>query len=84
MKSENLKGWKEFVGTEHINFRKKEFLSYVEAKGFMKDIDVNTSTGWKRYCKSGKRPSNIPSQPKQYYKDEWTNWKDFLGRVDNE
>ena len=33
---------------------------------------------WVAYCKSGKKPEDIPARP-QTYKKEWKSWSDFLG-----
>jgi hypothetical protein len=34
---------------------------------------------WAEYCKSKRRPIDIPSDPPRAYKDEWKGWPDWLG-----
>ncbi|MCH7396547.1 hypothetical protein MM236_01045 [Belliella sp. DSM 107340] len=37
---------------------------------------------WINYCKSGKKPIHIPSNPEDYYKDKgWISWEDFMGKI---
>jgi len=36
---------------------------------------------WREYCKSGKKPINIPASPDKTYKNKgWISWGDFLGK----
>jgi hypothetical protein len=50
----------------------------VRSLGFRGDSD------WWKYCKSGTKPKDIPTNPNVAYKNEWTSWTDFLntGRGD--
>jgi hypothetical protein len=34
---------------------------------------------WERYCKSGKKPADIPERPDLVYGKEWKGWVDWLG-----
>ena len=35
---------------------------------------------WREYCKSGRKPGNIPENPDVVYKDEgWKAWQDWIG-----
>ena len=62
------------------------FLSYDEAKLFVHGLGLKTSTKWRNYVKSGKKPNNIPSNPADSYKNKgWVSWGDFLrGELDVE
>jgi hypothetical protein len=41
---------------------------------------LNSANAWRLYCKSGRRPSDIPTCPNtQYANDGWTSWADWLG-----
>lgn len=56
------------------------FLSFDQAKIFVKKLKFKSSIEWEEYCASGKRPTNIPSSPSSYYRnDGWVSWGDFLG-----
>ena len=72
--------WGDFLGTRNRSSnKKKEWMSFQDAKTFIQSQGIQTSTEFHAWSKSGKRPKNFPSNPKQTYKDEWTNWYDFLG-----
>ena len=41
---------------------------------------MNSETEWREYCRSGKKPANIPASPETgYAKSGWTSWGDWLG-----
>jgi hypothetical protein len=59
---------------------KKVFLTYEEAKKYVRELKIVNSVGWVKYLKNGKKPNNIPTSPNKYYKNKgWVTWKDFLG-----
>lgn len=58
---------------------KKEYRSFEDARKFVQSLNFNGKTGWREYCKSGKKPYNIPSAPEQNYKKEWKGWGDWFG-----
>ena len=60
----------------------REFLSFAEARKFIRKQHLGTVEEWMAFSKT-RRPSNIPSTPQQYYK-KWTNWYDFLGKQKKE
>jgi len=66
------KGWYDFLETKRI------YRNYVEAKEFALKNKIKTQYEWYQWSKSKKIPSYFPSRPEDYYKKEWTHWKDFL------
>lgn len=65
-------GWRDFLGT-------KEFLPYEEAREYVKQLNIRTSTEWEEHMYGGRRPSFIPSCPQKQYKGKgWQGWKHFL------
>ena len=57
------------------------FASFEEAKEFAKGLNINSWSEWRKWVKSGKRPSHIPSKPDKTYKDKgWISWNYFLGK----
>ena len=42
---------------------------------------LKTISEWRQYCKSGKKPKDIPSNVDATiaYKEEWKGWGDWLG-----
>lgn len=67
---ENWISWFEFLGTS------RNFLSYKECSNWAKENGVDTQKKWQA-LKEG-RPSNIPGNPWQKYKNEWVSWSHFL------
>ena len=77
------KGWKglgDWIGTYRIADFKKEFESFSNARVFANKLNLNTVIKWNAYCKSGKKPNNIPAKPSSTYKNKgWKGWGDWLG-----
>ncbi len=61
---------------------KKDFLPFEEARIFVRRLKMKSHSEWIKYCKSGKRPNNIPSNPGNIYKDKgWNGMRDYLGNT---
>ena len=44
-------------------------------------LNLKSNKEWRQYCKSGKKPVDIPSNPDATYKNQgWINWADWLGK----
>jgi len=44
-------------------------------------LNLKNWSEWSEYCKSGKKPINIPNAPKIIYKNKgWKGISDFLGK----
>ncbi|WP_218813532.1 DEAD/DEAH box helicase family protein [Rickettsiella endosymbiont of Dermanyssus gallinae] len=78
------KGWVsmgDWLGTNNKSSFDYEFLLFEKARKFVRDLGLETRNDWLNYCKSGKRPENIPSNPQRTYKDKgWISWTDWLGK----
>jgi hypothetical protein len=61
-----------------------EYLSFSEARAFVQaqELGLKDHDDWLNYCRSGKKPKNIPSKPEQVYRTEYKGMKDWLGVVD--
>lgn len=67
--------WEDFFDVEKISF-----LDFIEAKNFAKGLNFTNQQDWREYCKSGLKPSNIPSNPMNVYKTQgWLSMGDWLG-----
>jgi len=73
--------WGNFCGTGVVATQKRTYLSFTNARDFVHEINIKNRSEWNVYCKSGKKPKNIPIAPDSFYKrkKQWTNWGDFLG-----
>jgi len=55
-------------------------LPFEQAREFVRALGLKSEAEWTEYCKSDKKPGNIPSAPRVVYGDEgWTSWGDWLG-----
>ena len=63
-----------------MGYKKVNFLSYNESIKYVHKLNIRSGTEWKRYCKKGIKPKNIPFSPDYIYKnDGWISWKEWLG-----
>ena len=59
---------------------KFHWMEFEKARLFIHKIGLKNQKEWNIYCKSGKKPKNIPQSPKSVYKDSgWISLGDWLG-----
>jgi len=69
-----------FLGTFSISSRNRVFKSFQEARNFAHSLKLEYQYEWKEFCKSGKLPKDIPTNPWNTYKNKgWVNVGDWLG-----
>mgnify|MGYP001188556556 FL=1 len=51
-----------------------------QAREWARSLEINSSE-WREFCKTDKKPVDIPSDPARAYSKEWTDWRDFLGAL---
>ncbi|MBI3415140.1 MAG: DEAD/DEAH box helicase family protein [Verrucomicrobia bacterium] len=72
--------WGDWLGTGTIANAKLKFLPFEEAREFARSLPVKSQTEWREYCKSGKKPPNIPAKPNgTYARKGWAGYADWLG-----
>jgi superfamily II DNA or RNA helicase len=69
--------WGDWLGTGRV-FR-RYWRPFKKARAFVQKLGLKRGKEWKEYCESGKKPDDIPYNPVAVYKDEWTNFGDWLG-----
>ena len=50
--------------------RKQKWRNFTEAREFVHALKLSSMDGYRKYCKSGNRPDDIPFAPWHTYK-EW-------------
>ena len=80
-KSSGWKSYADWLGTsresENIQYRPFE-----EARRFVRNLRLSGTREWSDYCKSGKKPDDIPFAPYAVYTDDgWISMEDWLGAV---
>jgi hypothetical protein len=80
-KNEGWEGYGDWLGNGAISNQNKVFLTYEIAKEYAHKLHLNSVKEWNEYFKKNIRPSNIPRNPAQAYKNKgWISWPDFLGK----
>ena len=61
---------------------KSAFLPFGEAQGFASKLSLATKGEWLAWCRSGKRPANVPATPEDTYAQAgWQGYGHWLGRA---
>lgn len=79
------KGWVDlghWLGTGFVSTRLRKYRPFEEARSFIHTLGLKNSNGWRTYCRSGKKPEDIPQDPRNLYKDDgWQGMSNWLGRA---
>ena len=60
--------------------KRRNWRPFEEARKFVRSLDLKKENEWRVYCKSGKKPADIPATPAGVYKNKgWTGMGDWLG-----
>ncbi|AOW11012.1 integrase repeat-containing protein [Flavobacterium gilvum] len=80
-KNEGWNGFEDWLGYEKVSRSVLiDCLDFEDAKLFVHQLNINSFREWRAYCKSGDKPNNIPSNPKEVYKNKgWNGFADWLG-----
>lgn len=66
--------------TQNKRLKHEEYMTYDESKKFISKLNLKSKNDWILFCKEGKRPNNIPSNPFSFYKNSgWISYIDWLG-----
>ena len=72
--------WGDWLGTGSVASFNMKFRGFEAARKFVRKLRLVSRSEWERYCKSGKKPSDIPSIPNRTYASRgWVSWGDWLG-----
>ncbi len=73
-------GMGDWLGTGTVAPRLRQYRPFVKARTFVRSLGLKSGAKWLAYCKSGKKPDDIPSFPNQTYEnDGWAGINDWLG-----
>src|SRR6266516_1270518 len=64
---------------EDIKTKARIWRPFSQARAFVHTLRLKSVDEWRDYCKSGKRPLDIPSNPNQVYRSEYKSMGDWLG-----
>jgi hypothetical protein len=72
--------WSDWLGTKVIANQNKKYRPFEEARKYVHGLGLRDVAEWKYYCKTDKKPENIPASANQVYKDSgWISFGDWLG-----
>jgi len=74
-----FKGMGDWLGTGTIAKQNLQYRPFSEARDFARELGLKSALEWRKYCKSGKKPTDIPADPYSKYKAEFKGWGDWLG-----
>jgi superfamily II DNA or RNA helicase len=73
-------GWGDWLGTGAVSTHYLQFRPFEQARAYARSLNLKSFEDWVEYCRSGKRPKDIPSNPNGKYRDAgWAGWGDWLG-----
>ncbi|MDA0980270.1 MAG: hypothetical protein O2852_02815, partial [Bacteroidetes bacterium] len=76
------KGWVNFgdwLGTRRVATREMVFRPFIEAREFARSLGLTRQVQWFEYCKSGQKPQDIPTSPRETYTNQFKSYGDWLG-----
>lgn len=72
--------WGDWLGTNVIASRLKQYRSFEEARKFVRRLKLKNNKDWKIFKISENMPVDIPANPDQTYENKgWISWGDWLG-----
>jgi hypothetical protein len=70
--------WGDWLGTG--NRSGGDWRSFEEARAFVQNLGLKAEKDWRAYCRSGKKPDDIPAKPSRTYAESgWISMGDWLG-----
>ncbi len=57
----------------------REYRSFEEARSIVHSLRIKNQSEWWKFCKSEKKPTDIPSNPAVVYEGDWKSWGDWFG-----
>ena len=59
--------WTDFLGNDSKFRNNKNFKKFDHAREYVHGLQINNLKAWEKYAKSGNKPNDIPSDPRQHY-----------------
>jgi hypothetical protein len=74
-------GMSDWLGTSRKS-RGVPWRPFEHARAYVRDLGLRSEMQWRDYCRSGRKPNDIPSNPqKTYGRSSWAGIGDWLGYV---
>jgi hypothetical protein len=76
-------GWSDWLETGRVAtyLARYRYRSFKKARALARELGLVSSSEWRAYCKSAKKPDDIPANPQDTYAGAgWAGWGDWLGQ----
>jgi hypothetical protein len=76
-------GWGDWLETSAVASRVSHYRhrSFRKARALARRLGLVSSSEWRAYCRSAKKPADIPANPQEAYAETgWAGWSDWLGQ----
>ena len=73
--------WGEFLGTNYIATKLRKYRKFSEVKKFFRSNNIKSNKDWQTFCKTKKKPSDIPADLYQIYKNEFTGFRNLFNKT---
>ena len=72
--------WGDWLGTGTVAPQLRQYRPFKKARAFVRGLGLKSQTEWCDYCKSGKKPADIPADPAEHMRMlAGLAWGDWLG-----
>ena len=79
-KNQGWVGWGDWLGTGTLAPKERSYLTFKEARSYIRSLGLKNLTEWQAWSKTSARPDNIPAAPHHVYKNQgWVDLGDWLG-----
>lgn len=78
-KKEGWINWGDFLGTGNVASFNRTYKQFKDARKYVRALKLKSFADWRKFCKSGGKPSDLPYHPERTYKKEWKGFEDFIG-----
>ena len=79
-RNEGWKGYGDFLGNGRISNKNRNYTNFIEARDYVRGLNLKNQNEWSVYRKSNKKLLNIPTNPENVYKEDgWVSLGDWLG-----
>jgi len=78
-KNQGWEGFGDWLGTGRVADQFKQYRPFEEARTFAHSLKLKGQKDWRKYCRSGNKPDDIPTNPHSTYKKQFSGYGDWLG-----
>ena len=62
-KGKGWTSWGDFLGSGNVATHNRIYLPFTDSRKYVHNLRLENRQAWGQYCRSGKKPDNIPTRP---------------------